>query len=54
VKEWTYSEFTIVFLSAFIAHAASGYPMINRMMPLIFLCLLIVSYVSYLRIHKDE
>jgi uncharacterized membrane protein YphA (DoxX/SURF4 family) len=52
VKEWTYSGFTIVFISAFIAHTASGDPMANRMMPLIFLCLLIVSYMSYLRIQK--
>lgn len=52
VKEWTYAGFTIVFISAFIAHTASGDPMANRMMPLIFLCLLIVSYVSYLRIQK--
>ncbi|MFA6056638.1 MAG: DoxX family protein [Taibaiella sp.] len=54
VKEWTYSGFTIIFISAFIAHTASGDPMANRMMPLIFLCLLIVSYVSYRRIQKRE
>jgi uncharacterized membrane protein YphA (DoxX/SURF4 family) len=52
VKEWTYSGFTIVFISAFIAHIASGDPIANRMMPIIFLCLLIVSYISYLRIQK--
>jgi hypothetical protein len=52
VKEWTYSGFTIVFISAFIAHTAVGDPMANRMMPLVFLCLLIVSYVSYSHIHK--
>jgi uncharacterized membrane protein YphA (DoxX/SURF4 family) len=53
VKDWTYSGFTIVFISAFIAHTASGDPLANRMMPLIFLCLLIVSYISYLRIQKS-
>lgn len=46
VKEWTYAGFTIVFISAFIAHTASGDPMAMAIMPLVFLALLIVSYLS--------
>jgi uncharacterized membrane protein YphA (DoxX/SURF4 family) len=47
VKEWTYAGFSIVFVSAFIAHTASGDPIFNRIMPLIFLALLIGSYIMY-------
>lgn len=47
VKEWTYAGFTIVFISAFIAHTASGDPVNYRMMPVIFLMVLIVSYITY-------
>lgn len=48
-KEWAYAGFAITFVSAFIAHSASGDPMTYRMMPVVFLILLIVSYVTYLR-----
>ncbi|MBS1689997.1 MAG: DoxX family protein [Bacteroidetes bacterium] len=50
LKEWTYSGFTIVFISAFIAHTASADPVNYRMMPLIFLAVLILSYISYHRL----
>jgi uncharacterized membrane protein YphA (DoxX/SURF4 family) len=50
-KEWAYAGFTITFISAFIAHTASGDPVNYRAMPLIFLVLLIVSYVTY---HKKS
>jgi uncharacterized membrane protein YphA (DoxX/SURF4 family) len=46
-KEWTYAGFGITFISAFIAHTASGDPMMNRVMPLIFLVILSGSYVFY-------
>jgi len=46
-KEWVYAGFAITFISAFIAHTASGDPVNNRAMPLIFLGLLIASYVTY-------
>lgn len=49
VKEWTYAGFTIIFISAFIAHTASGDPMAMAIMPLVFLVLLIVSYLSRYR-----
>jgi hypothetical protein len=52
VKEWTYAGFAITFISAFIAHTASGDPLSYRIMPLVFLCLLIVSYTCYNRTRK--
>jgi len=49
VKEWTYPGFAVIFISAFIAHSASGDPVAVRMMSLIFLALLVVSYITYQR-----
>ncbi|WP_342644647.1 DoxX family protein [Mucilaginibacter sp. CSA2-8R] len=50
LKEWAYAWFAIVFVSAFIAHAASGDPVVNRVMPLVFLVVLLVSYFTYHRL----
>jgi uncharacterized membrane protein YphA (DoxX/SURF4 family) len=47
LKEWAYAGLAITFVSAFIAHSASGDPVNNRIMPLIFLALLVVSYVTF-------
>ena len=47
IKEWADSGFTIVFISAFIAHTCSGDPVFNRIMPVIFLALLAGSYFTY-------
>lgn len=47
LKEWAYAGFTITFISAFIAHTASGDPFSVAVAPLIFLALLAVSYISY-------
>jgi uncharacterized membrane protein YphA (DoxX/SURF4 family) len=47
IKEWAYAGFTITFISAFIAHTFSGDPLSARIMPVIFLVLLTVSYVTY-------
>jgi len=46
IKEWAYAGFTIVFISAFIAHTAEGHPVAKRMPPLVFLILLAVSYLT--------
>ena len=46
-KEWVYAGFTIVFISAFIAHTASGDPVSIRIMPVIFIALLAASYITY-------
>ncbi len=45
VKEWAYAGFGITFISAFIAHSASGDPVSMRIMPVIALALLSVSYI---------
>ncbi|CAA9341244.1 MAG: hypothetical protein AVDCRST_MAG56-7921 [uncultured Cytophagales bacterium] len=47
VKEWAYAGFAIPFVSAFVAHAASGDPVTNRAWPVAFLGLLAVSYLAY-------
>jgi DoxX-like family len=47
VKEWAYAGFAIIFISAFVAHTASGDPVAMRAMPIMFLLLLVVSYVMY-------
>ena len=46
-KEWAYAGFTITFVSAFIAHTASGDPMSSRLAPLIILVFLLISYFSF-------
>jgi hypothetical protein len=53
LKEWIYAAFTIVFVSAFIAHSSVGDPMVMRVFPIIFLALLAGSYISYHKI-KDR
>ena len=52
VKEWAYAGFGIAFISAFIAHTASGDPVGNRIAPLAFLALLIASYLTYHKLPK--
>ena len=47
IKEWTYAGFAFTFISAFIAHTASADPAANKMGPVIFLVLLVVSYFTY-------
>jgi DoxX-like family len=49
IKEWAYAGFTFTFVGAFLAHTAAGDPGAVRIMPVIFLLLLIVSYVTYHR-----
>lgn len=49
LKEWVYAGFTITFISAFIAHTASADPIANRVMPVVILALLFVSYFFYHR-----
>ncbi len=51
IKEWAYVGFAITFLSAFIAHIASGDEASHSISPLVFLVILIVSYITY---HKKS
>jgi hypothetical protein len=47
IKEWAYAGLGITFISAFIAHSASGDPVSVAIMPLIIMVILVVSYVSW-------
>jgi uncharacterized membrane protein YphA (DoxX/SURF4 family) len=47
IKEWAYAGFAFTFISAFIAHTASGDPAANRIMPIIFLAILTISYITF-------
>ncbi|ARS42412.1 DoxX-like family protein [Sphingobacteriaceae bacterium GW460-11-11-14-LB5] len=50
-KEWAYAGFAFTFISAFIAHTASGDPINNRVGPLVFLIVLLLSYFTF---HKAK
>lgn len=50
-KEWAYAGFVFTFVSAFIAHTASGDPINNRLGPVVFLIVLLLSYFTC---HKAE
>ncbi|MDT3403387.1 DoxX family protein [Mucilaginibacter terrae] len=51
LKEWAYAGFAFTFISAFIAHSASCDQVSIRIMPLVFLIILAVSYFTY---HKQR
>lgn len=46
LKEWSYAGFVIVFISAFIAHLSMKDTFGKSVMPLVFLAILVVSYIS--------
>jgi hypothetical protein len=50
LKEFAYFGFAITFVSAFIAHSASGDPASAKTAPIIFAVLLAVSYFYYTKI----
>ena len=52
IKEWTYAGFAFTFVSAAIAHNISGDPAMASVMPVIFLAVLVGSYVTYNKICK--
>jgi DoxX-like family len=45
-KEWAYAGVTFAWVMAFISASASGEPLSIRLMPLVLLALLLVSYVT--------
>ena len=47
IKDWAYAGFAITFISAFIAHSASGDPLSARIGPVVFFALLVASYWSF-------
>jgi len=52
LKDWVYAGFTIVFISALIAHIAGGLPLSTAVMPVVMLVVLLGSYLSYLRLFR--
>ena len=53
-RQFAYFGFTLTFISAAIAHASAGDPASAILMPLVFLALLVVSYISYVQLHRQE
>lgn len=51
LKEFAYFGFTITFISAFIAHISSGDPISVATAPLVFLVILLISYIYF---HKTR
>ena len=45
VKSFAYFGFALTFISAFIAHTASGDPISVAIMPIVFLVILVISYI---------
>ncbi|MEJ7685022.1 MAG: DoxX family protein [Segetibacter sp.] len=45
IKDMAYVGFAITFISAFIAHTSSGDPLSVAIMPIIFLGILVVSFI---------
>ena len=54
VKEWTYAGFFINFVSALIAHIASGDAVSNYAMLPILLLILIGSYITYDKLQSTK
>jgi len=52
LKEWAYAGFGIVLISASIAHFNSGDSIINAVEPYIWLIILAVSYLYFLKLNK--
>ncbi|WP_143305745.1 DoxX family protein [Chitinophaga vietnamensis] len=52
LREWAYAGFTFTFIAAFVAHSSAGDPIANRLMPLIFLGVLAVSYFTRARMAR--
>ena len=52
LKEFAYFEFAITLVSAFIAHLSSGDPFSVAFMPLVFLVILVVSYIYFHKTRK--
>jgi len=53
-KEWAYAGFAFTFISAFIAHTASGDPISNRVGPVVFLLVLLLSYFTYQKLKAQK
>ncbi|HXB44978.1 MAG TPA: DoxX family protein [Puia sp.] len=54
LKELAYFGFALSFVSAFIAHISSGDPTNVAIRPLMFLLVLTVSYIFYIKINSSN
>jgi DoxX-like protein len=54
LKEFAYFGFAVTFISAFIAHTTSGDPGKVAAGPLIFLAVLIVSFIYFLKLNAGS
>ncbi len=52
VRELAYVGFTFTFISAFIAHICSGDPMAVSIAPVVLQVILVISYVTYLKLQR--
>jgi hypothetical protein len=52
LKDFAYTGFAITFISAFIAHLSSGDPISIAFVPLVFLGILVVSYIYLHKMRK--
>lgn len=52
IKEWAYAGIGITFISASIAHGASGDPAGNVITPIVQLLIVATSYAMYTRLQK--
>ncbi|MEO8820043.1 MAG: DoxX family protein, partial [Ginsengibacter sp.] len=54
IKEWVYVAFGIDFISAFIAYLSIDGWVVNTLSPLIFMALLIISYIYYHKLQSQR
>ena len=54
LKEWTYVAFGIDFISAFIAYAAVDGMTVSLLSPVLFMVILVISYVTYHKLHGQD
>lgn len=53
IKQFAFFGFGLTFVSAFIAHMSVGDPIGPSIMPLVFLGILVVSYIYYNRLQEQ-
>ncbi|MEK6324758.1 MAG: DoxX family protein [Acidobacteriota bacterium] len=54
LKEWAFAGFTFDLIGAFLSHLSSGDPLYVAVIPLGFLGVLMVSYLSWKRFEGEE
>ena len=54
LKEWAYAGFTFDLIGAFWSHLSSGDPVYIAVVPLCFLGVLALSYLSWKRLKREE